>query len=189
MKKSVAVVLLLLLLAQATGAFANQFFPTEGVLRVNAFLRAEPSTDSRKILTVLKGTTVTIEKMVNNNWMYVQHGKSKGYIRADLFYDTTTGSPNNKPPEQSSGGNKMSGWLPAVLLRYGTRGDAVRQLQEGLTALNFNVLEVNGIFDSRTEDMVKAFQLSYGLTADGIFGDKTREALNDALGFYFEMNR
>lgn len=188
MRKLVSAVLLLLLLTQVTGAFAYQFFPTEGVVRVNALLREGPSTDSRKILTVEKDTAVTIYEMVNN-WMYVQHGKSKGYIRGDLFYDTTTTSSSNKAPDQSKSGNKISSWLPAVLLKYETSGEAVRQLQEGLVVLGFNALTVDGVFDSNTENMVKAFQQSYGLNADGIVGNQTRDALNEALDFYYQMNR
>ena len=189
MKKNVTAVLLLLLIVQAAGAFAYQFFPTEGVLRVNAYLREKPSTDSRKILTVLEGTTVTITEMVNNNWMRVEYGKSKGYIRGDLFYDTTTASTGNKETDQSKSGDKMSSWLPGVLLKFGSRGDAVSQLQEGLRTLNFNNLTVNGIFDANTESMVKAFQSSCGLNADGIVGNQTRNALNDALDYYLQMNR
>lgn len=187
MKKYFSVILLLLVCTQAVGAFANQFFPTDGVVRVNALLREGPSTDSRKIRTVEKDSKVTIYEVVNN-WMYVQYGKSKGYIRGDLFYDTTTNQAYTEPVQNSGDGNKISKWMPSVIMKFGTRGEAVRQLEEGLAALHFNALTIDGEFDIHTEEMVKAFQSSYGLSVDGIVGDQTLDALNEALDFYYLMN-
>ena len=186
MRKFISAVFLILILTHTAGASAYQFFPTDGVVRVNALLREKPSTDSRKILTVEKDSRVTIYE-VENNWMYVQYGKSKGYIRGDLFYDTTTNH-SYAEPAQSNSGNKMSKWMPSVLMKFGTRGESVRQLQEGLAALNFNALTVDGMFDIHTENMVKAFQSSYGLDADGIVGERTIDALNEALEYFYQMN-
>ena len=188
MRKFISVVLLLILLMQAVGALAYPFLPTEGVVRVNAFLREKPSTSSRAILTVPQNTTVIILDIVNE-WMYVQHGKSKGYIRGDLFYDTTKRESGVTTAGQNQGSQKMSAWLPSVLLRYGMRGDAVKQLQEALLTLGFDALTVDGVFSENTESMVKAFQQNYGLASDGIVGEKTRAVLEDALSFYHQTNR
>lgn len=54
-----------------------------------------------------------------------------------------------------------------VLLRKGSRGDAVKRLQ---TALGIGA---DGIFGSGTEAAVKAFQTEHGLDADGLAGPET----------------
>lgn len=57
------------------------------------------------------------------------------------------------------------------------RGDDVRQLQERLSALGFDLGRVDGIFGPRTAAAVREFQANYGLPADGIVGDATLRAL------------
>ena len=55
-------------------------------------------------------------------------------------------------------------------LSNGDRGDDVKLLQESLTALGYNPGTVDGIFGSRTEAAVRAFQGSHGIGVDGIAG-------------------
>ncbi|MEO1026506.1 MAG: peptidoglycan-binding protein [Pseudomonadota bacterium] len=59
-----------------------------------------------------------------------------------------------------------------VLLRKGSRGDAVKKLQEGLG------IGANGIFGSGTESAVKDFQTQHGLDADGLAGPETLAKLD-----------
>lgn len=54
-----------------------------------------------------------------------------------------------------------------ILLRRGSRGDAVKKLQEGLG------IGADGIFGSGTESAVKDFQAEHGLDADGLAGPET----------------
>ncbi|NNE86917.1 MAG: peptidoglycan-binding protein [Silicimonas sp.] len=54
-----------------------------------------------------------------------------------------------------------------VLLRKGSRGAAVKSLQEGLG------IGADGIFGSGTEAAVKEFQAANGLDADGLAGPET----------------
>ena len=54
-----------------------------------------------------------------------------------------------------------------VLLRVGSRGDAVKRLQEGLG------IGADGIFGKGTEQSVRDFQATHGLDADGIAGTET----------------
>ena len=56
---------------------------------------------------------------------------------------------------------------------YGSRGDAVRKLQELLNALGYDCGSVDGIFGSKTKAAVLAFQKANGLAADGIVGSLT----------------
>ena len=59
------------------------------------------------------------------------------------------------------------------MLRTGSRGDAVRKLQELLNALGYDCGSVDGIFGSKTYAAVLAFQKANGLGADGIVGPLT----------------
>ena len=59
------------------------------------------------------------------------------------------------------------------MLRTGSRGDAVRKLQELLNAKGYTCGSVDGIFGSKTYAAVLAFQKANGLGADGIVGPLT----------------
>ncbi|MBK1691076.1 N-acetylmuramidase domain-containing protein [Ectothiorhodospira mobilis] len=62
-----------------------------------------------------------------------------------------------------------------VLLKRGSRGDAVRHLQRDL---GFTGDDVDGIYGPATDRAVRRFQAAKGLVADGIAGPKTFEALS-----------
>ena len=59
------------------------------------------------------------------------------------------------------------------MVSYGSRGDAVRKLQELLNALGYDCGSVDGIFGSKTKAAVLAFQKANGLGVDGIVGPLT----------------
>lgn len=62
-------------------------------------------------------------------------------------------------------------------LRYGSRGDKVKELQQKLKRWGYYTGSIDGIFGSGTQAAVKNFQKKNGLTADGIVGPKTAAAL------------
>ena len=62
-------------------------------------------------------------------------------------------------------------------LKLGSVGENVKTLQTALNRAGCN-LTVDGIFGAKTATAVKIFQKQYGLTADGIVGDKTWEKLD-----------
>lgn len=66
-----------------------------------------------------------------------------------------------------------------IKLQKGSKGDAVQYLQNLLLMLGYDLGKwgADGDFGSKTQAAVKAFQKSKGLTADGIVGPKTWEAL------------
>lgn len=184
MKKVIIICLMAALLTQAVSALAYPFLPAEGILRVNAYLRKEPSTKSPAILTVLQGTVVIIKEIVND-WMHVQVGISSGYIRGDLFVDNTKMQSPFAAQAPLSQAATPSHMLPQNVLKLGMRGEAVLRLQEALDVLGFSVaMQLDGIFGDSTEDMVKAFQANYGINPDGIVGQDTHEALDYALDYY-----
>ena len=58
-------------------------------------------------------------------------------------------------------------------LKSGSSGDRVRELQEDLKELGYDPGVIDGKFGQKTREAVMAFQLAYGLTADGIVGGVT----------------
>ncbi|MDP4128310.1 MAG: peptidoglycan-binding protein [Bacillota bacterium] len=63
------------------------------------------------------------------------------------------------------------------VLREGSSGGAVRDLQNRLVGAGFNPGKIDGVFGPRTKTSVLAFQKSAGLVQDGIVGNKTWTAL------------
>lgn len=65
------------------------------------------------------------------------------------------------------------------LLKVGSRGSAVSNLQERLKSLGYLTGKVDGTFGSQTQKAVISFQKDNGLAADGIVGAKTITKLNN----------
>lgn len=63
------------------------------------------------------------------------------------------------------------------LLRQGSRGPAVTQLQTRLAQLRYDVGAVDGVYGTSTKHAVVAFQKVNGLARDGVVGPATRAAL------------
>lgn len=63
------------------------------------------------------------------------------------------------------------------VLRIGSSGASVRELQTLLRNAGFDPGPIDGIFGSRTQSAVIAFQRSRGLTPDGVVGAATWTAL------------
>ena len=63
------------------------------------------------------------------------------------------------------------------ILKKGSRGPAVKEIQQKLTSLGFNTKGTDGVFGSNTDQAVRQFQKARGLTVDGIVGNSTRNAL------------
>ena len=67
----------------------------------------------------------------------------------------------------------------SLVLRKDSRGEAVRALQERLSAAGFDT-GVDGVFGKKTEEQVRAFQQDQGLQVDGVVGKQTAGALPTA---------
>ena len=76
------------------------------------------------------------------------------------------------------------GEMPVItvkpILRKGSRGDEVKELQEQLNHLGYDCGTADGVFGTKTYTAVMHFQRDNGLTADGIVGQKTWAALDAA---------
>lgn len=72
--------------------------------------------------------------------------------------------------------------LPSGVLRSGSKGEGVKQVQRALMQLNFNPGPIDGIYGPRTVDAVKRFQSMYAALADdGIYGPNTRKYIRMEL--------
>jgi hypothetical protein len=63
------------------------------------------------------------------------------------------------------------------VLKMGSKGPIVKQLQNKLTEKGFNVGVIDSIFGEMTRVAIIAFQKSQNITADGVVGEKTRKLL------------
>ena len=83
---------------------------------------------------------------------------------------------NNKGGSASSSSSSSSSSL-----KLGSTGTKVRQLQQDLTTLGYYWADITGNFGSKTEAAVKNFQEKNNLTADGVAGTKTLNAVAAAV--------
>ncbi len=67
--------------------------------------------------------------------------------------------------------------VAAAVLRQGSKGDEVREVQRRLKQWGYYSGSVDGVFGAGTKKAVIAFQKKNGLTADGIVGKSTYAAL------------
>lgn len=70
---------------------------------------------------------------------------------------------------------------PTQTLKPGDTGKQVKLLQQALNALGFLVGKPDGDYGPNTQNAVEQFQSSKGLTTDGIVGQQTLNALQQAL--------
>ena len=69
----------------------------------------------------------------------------------------------------------------AGVLKKGSKGKEVRELQRVLAVLGFSPGKVDGVYGERTRNAVAAFQLAYRLKPNGAVGRKTARMLNRVL--------
>lgn len=109
-----------------------------------------------------------------------------------LEYDLGAGEAagNDETPGESTDGaaKETKCMLGDRLLKRGSKGDDVRQLQEHLVKLGYDLGTygsarngVDGDFGSKTEKAVKSFQKANGLEVDGEYGKNTHAALLAAI--------
>lgn len=76
-------------------------------------------------------------------------------------------------PAVSEPASSLASLAEDEVLRLGKRGDAVQKLQEALTALGYTIGTADGKFGDGTRQAVVAFQRKNGLKADGVVGPQT----------------
>lgn len=93
------------------------------------------------------------------------------YARLKAVYKDAGGTTSSSSSTSSSGS----------ALRLHSTGTKVRDLQQDLTTLGYYWAEITGNYGSKTEQAVKTFQQRNNLTADGVAGKKTLDAIADAV--------
>ena len=74
-------------------------------------------------------------------------------------------------------------------LRFGSRGDAVEQVQGGLNMAGrtrFDPLKIDGVFGAKTHARVQEFQGQKRLSVDGVVGPKTQGALQQFIKAFLD---
>lgn len=69
----------------------------------------------------------------------------------------------------------------AATLKQGSKGDLVKTVQQKLIKWGYLKGSADGVFGAKTKQAVIAFQKKNGLTADGIIGTRTAQALGISL--------
>jgi hypothetical protein len=70
---------------------------------------------------------------------------------------------------------------PSQTLSPGATGDQVKVLQQALNSLGFSTGKPDGVYGPATQTAVEQFQASKGLAEDGVVGQQTLAALQQAL--------
>jgi len=127
-------------------------------------------------VAVSLGDGNTVEAMGEDYGVLVASTSNRGFTHAGrvpgLSYNGVKPGPDPSPTHTG---------VPAPdlhpTLREGSEGDAVRRLQQKLTAQGFSPGPVDGDFGPKTDSAVRAFQRARGLVVDGVVGPKTWSAL------------
>lgn len=104
---------------------------------------------------------------INTPVIITTSGKSFNSIATANGFKVSGINGNSSAPAPSTG----------AVLKKGSRGSAVQELQRKLTALGYNTKGIDGVFGSNTEKAVRQFQKARGLVVDGIVGPATKKAL------------
>lgn len=78
--------------------------------------------------------------------------------------------------------SQISSEAGTAILKWGSRGEKVRKVQQRLKDWGYYKGSVDGVYGWRTANAVKAFQRKHGLKADGIVGKSTANALGVNIG-------
>jgi SH3-like domain-containing protein len=128
-------------------------------------LRAENSTSSDIIISMSKGTQLSISAKYDT-WYKVKYGKYTGYV-SSVYVRLQNGA-------KIENDTALDG---IEMLRFGMKGSAVSDLQSRLEKLGYFNYSITGEFGAITRDAVQAFQKRNGLEIDGLAGPLTRMAL------------
>lgn len=74
----------------------------------------------------------------------------------------------------------LSSLCSAAALKYGDRGDDVKEIQDYLIAQNLLHVSADGVYGSATVEAIKDFQTALGLEVDGVCGEQTYKILRAA---------
>ncbi|MDR3121680.1 MAG: peptidoglycan-binding protein [Clostridiales bacterium] len=166
--KLTVMVLIVLCAAPAVVSFADLTRVSESVN-----LREKPSTDAKVLKLVPMGFEVSVQG-TGDVWTKVVFEGATGYIKSE-FLEVVKGVAATKQ-DGGAGGSAAS---ESGALRFGSEGDAVRELQTLMKEKGIYEGPVNGKFGPLTEEAVMKFQESKGLEVDGVVGSETLAKLSE----------
>lgn len=150
-----------------------------------AFLYKELSENYAAVLNTLKGAKTVKEASDAVLTQFERPAdmsdavKTKRAVYGQEFYNkfvtTGAGAGSVVTTEPSTGGSGHS------VLRKGSTGDEVKELQQKLTTLGYSLGAIDGDFGDKTLAAVKKFQSDYSLDVDGVVGNQTWTALDNAV--------
>jgi len=114
-------------------------------------LRQGASIMTKRLTYLNRGDRVTVTGK-SGDWYAVRYGDLNGYVYGQYV--------SVDPPK-------------TTLLRMGSRGTAVKELQGDLILLGYLDGNADGIFGRMTDTAVRKYQRTNGLSVDGIVGAKT----------------
>jgi hypothetical protein len=146
------------------------------------------SKDSRIKYIICNGRIVSGSGQKSPAWQWRPYTGKNAHAKhvhisvksAKSSYDDTSawalpGAAAPKPAEPASPKPKDA------ILKLGSKGPFVAELQANLARLGYAAGEIDGHFGERTESAVKTFQAKVGLTVDGWAGPRTIEAIGKTL--------
>lgn len=142
-------------------------------------LRDKPSTSGNLIRKLSKGESYKVwnEK---NGWLRL--GKDMWASWQNGAYMDWTKNPTKKKSKPKPKPAKKKYPLPNGVLKSGSRGNKVKQLQRALNAANFKVGKEDGIYGAKTKDGVTRFQQVHdAYNVDGIYGPRTKKRLDKVV--------
>ena len=147
-------------------------------------LRESPSTGAKVLSLIPMGYEIAVQSE-NDGWTKVTFEGKTGYVKAEYIevvkgsFNTSQSMSDTTPaPNSDSGANNAKDSASGVL-RYGSEGDAVRDLQALLTEKGVYSGPLNGKFGPLTEEAVMIYQQETGLEMDGEVGAETMKKLTE----------
>lgn len=105
----------------------------------------------------------------NGNWTWEQFKANLAQYRKDGTITLYNGADPTPTPEPKRD-----------YLKKGDSGESVKTMQTMLNACGYNCGEVDGYFGANTYNALFVFQKDHGLTTDGLYGAKSKSALESA---------
>lgn len=164
-----------------------------GICLTGDFRYEEPTAaqkDSlRKLVAVLIDLLPNLKRIRGHNefpgyaWKQCPEFDYKKVLGMSSIYDIPNKNDLWKGTVKSGGSSSSSSGLPGGILKRGSKGSAVKKVQEALLKVGEKLPKygADGHYGAETEAAVKSFQKKNGLVVDGIYGPKTKAALEKAL--------
>ena len=111
----------------------------------------------------------------------VKNFQEKNNLSVDGVAGTKTLNAIANAIARKGGSSSGSSYNSGTTLRLDSKGSAVTQLQTDLKQLGYYYADITGNFGSKTEAAVKEFQKDKKLSADGVAGAKTLDAISKAI--------